>query len=503
MNGSKTEKKTFYLRFSDWADGALWRRALVFLALSAAVITVFSVYTTPISPYYGNDSAFFLLMGKGVTQGKIPYLDLYDQKGPMIFYVNALGYLLTGDRYGIFLMQIVNLTAACLIVYRLARFYLRSGASLGMVAAYLFVYVGTVQDGNMTEEWSQLFLLLPLCLSLRFLKSGASVSEHPKRYSLVYGVCLGVLLMFRVTNAAPVGGLILAYIILFCREKKVGQLFLHAAIVLFGTALVVVPFCLYFLRVGAFDLFIYASITHNFFYATGGAAARDAVGWLSIIGSVLFVPCFFAAYRPLTRCGTVDGRTYTLIGCYAAVGAVTMAFGFTYRHYFLNLAPAVVVILAVGIDWVQRTAPESRRKARSLLAAALLLCILPFGPQVVRQCGKVVYYTCMHKLDRFASNRLALADAFPTDRDSVWGYDVLAQDYLYADILPCFRYFAIQRWMEDSDPQIAPEIDEMLETDPPVWVFIYQEDTEMAQKLLSLGYTAEPCSVFLVFHRAT
>ena len=243
MNGSKTEKKTFYLRFSDWADGALWRRALVLLALSAAVITVFSVYTTPISPYYGNDSAFFLLMGKGITQGKIPYLDLYDQKGPMIFYVNALGYLLTGDRYGIFLMQIVNLTAACLIVYRLARFYLRSGASLAVVAAYLFVYVGTVQDGNMTEEWSQLFLLLPLCLSLRFLKSGRSVSEHPKRYSLVYGVCLGVLLMFRVTNAAPVCGLILAYIFLFCREKKVGGLFLHAALVLFGAALAVVPFC--------------------------------------------------------------------------------------------------------------------------------------------------------------------------------------------------------------------------------------------------------------------
>ena len=502
MNEIKQEKENFYLRFSDWMDGALWRRALVLLALSAAVITVFSVYTTPISPYYGNDSAFFLLMGKGVTQGKIPYLDLYDQKGPMIFYVNALGYLLTGDRYGIFLMQIVNLTAACLIVYRLARFWLRSGASLAVVAAYLFVYVGTVQDGNMTEEWSQLFLLLPLYLSLRFLKSGASVSEHPKWYSFVYGVCFGVLLMFRVTNAAPVGGLILAYIILFCREKKVGQLFLHAAIVLFGTALVVVPFCLYFLRVGAFDLFIYASITHNFFYATGGATARDAVGWLSIIGSVLFVPCFFAAYRPLTRCGTLDGRTYTLIGCYAAVGAVTMAFGFTYRHYFLNLAPAVVVILAVGIDWVQRTAPENRRKARGLLAAALLLCVVPFAPQVVRQCGKVVYFTCMHQLDKFPARGAALSEAIPSDRDSVWGYDVLAQDYLYADIIPCFRYFAIQRWMEDSDPQIAPEIDEMLETDPPVWVFIYQKDTEMAEKLLSLGYTAEPCSEYLIFHRA-
>lgn len=41
MNETKQKKKNFYLRFSDWMDGALWRRALVLLALSAAVITVF------------------------------------------------------------------------------------------------------------------------------------------------------------------------------------------------------------------------------------------------------------------------------------------------------------------------------------------------------------------------------------------------------------------------------------------------------------------------------
>ena len=39
MNEIKTEKRNFYLRFSDWMDGALWRRALVLLALSSAVIT--------------------------------------------------------------------------------------------------------------------------------------------------------------------------------------------------------------------------------------------------------------------------------------------------------------------------------------------------------------------------------------------------------------------------------------------------------------------------------
>lgn len=495
------EKRNFYLRFADWTDGSIWRQIGICFLLSAVTVTVFSVYTTPVTPYYGNDSAFFLLLGKGVAAGKIPYLDLYDQKGPLIFYVNALGYLLTGERHGIFLLQLVNLTAAGFLIYRLARLYLKSGASLAMVAAYLFIYAGTVQDGNMTEEWSQLFLILPLYLSLRFLKRGGTLETHPKWYSLIYGVCLGVLLMFRVTNAAPVCGLILAYIILFCREKKIAPLFLHAGIVLLGAAVVIVPICLYFLRVGAFDLFFYASITHNFHYATGGAAARDLIGWLSILGSILFVPLFFAAGRPLIRSKTLNVSSFLLIGCYAAVGAATMFLGFTYRHYFLNLAPGIVAILIAVIDWGIRTAPEARRTARRRIAAALLVCLLPFVPQIVRQGGKIVYYTAMHGLEKFAARGEELSEIIPSDSDSVWGYNVLPQDYLYADILPCFRYFALQEWMEESDPQIAPEIEEMLQTNPPEWVFLYRNETEMEQKLLSLGYEKTECTDCFVFHR--
>ena len=81
------------------------------LIVSAAVSAVFllfaSPYTTPLNRYYGYDSAFFLLIGKGIRHGMLPYLDLYDQKGPMIFYINALGYLLTDSRLGVFLLQVV------------------------------------------------------------------------------------------------------------------------------------------------------------------------------------------------------------------------------------------------------------------------------------------------------------------------------------------------------------------------------------------------------------
>ena len=67
----------------------LWLAALI---VSSLFLLFASVYTTPLNDYYGYDSAYYLLIGKGICQGKIPYLDLYDQKGPLVFYLNALGY---------------------------------------------------------------------------------------------------------------------------------------------------------------------------------------------------------------------------------------------------------------------------------------------------------------------------------------------------------------------------------------------------------------------------
>lgn len=496
------EKKSVYMRFAGWADGSTWRVLGVSFVLSALVLLIFSVYNTPLNNYYGYDSAFFQLIGKGIANGKIPYIDLYDQKGPMVFYINALGYLLTGSRLGVFLLQILFMTASLCVVYRLARLWLNSSVSFGILFAYLFLYIGTVQEGNMTEEWSQIFLLLPLYLSLRFLKSSAAVSEHPKRYSFLYGVCFGALLMFRVTNAASVGGLILAFIILFCREKKARQLLVHALLVLLGAAVVIAPFCLYFVRVNAFDEFIHASITHNFSYATGGVSARGLRGWVSILGSVFFAVPFCAAYRPLTESGTLDTRTYILLAGYTLVGAVSMFFGYTYRHYFLNLVPAVTAVLLIGIAWGIRTAPEHRGKARRAIAAALLVCLLPFVPQAARQCGKVVLYTGLHQLDRDVQRGEALSAAITSDRDSVWGYNVEAQAYLYADLLPCFRFFALQEWMEASDARIAPEIGDRLANDPPVWVFLGREEEGMIEKLLSLGYEEVECSSYCLLHKA-
>lgn len=63
----------------------LW---ILFALLSIGCVYDFSFSTSWLYPYYfGGASAQFLTMGKAWYLGKLPYVDMFDHKGPFIFIV--------------------------------------------------------------------------------------------------------------------------------------------------------------------------------------------------------------------------------------------------------------------------------------------------------------------------------------------------------------------------------------------------------------------------------
>lgn len=95
-----TSRRPAVKNLADRADRTPGLLLGITMAMGLVFLLFASPYTTPLNPYYGYDSAVFMVLGKGVAAGKLPYLDLYDNKGPMIFYINALGYLLGGPDGG-------------------------------------------------------------------------------------------------------------------------------------------------------------------------------------------------------------------------------------------------------------------------------------------------------------------------------------------------------------------------------------------------------------------
>ena len=62
--------------------GVAWALVLGFLF----VLAIDSFVTTP-----GGDSSIYTYVAKGMLQGEIPYLDRWDNKGPLFYVINLIG----------------------------------------------------------------------------------------------------------------------------------------------------------------------------------------------------------------------------------------------------------------------------------------------------------------------------------------------------------------------------------------------------------------------------
>ena len=63
-------------------------RKIVILIILIAIlyVTIFSSTSFLYDNWYPLDSTIYQIIGKGWIEGKIPYVDLWDQKGPFLFF---------------------------------------------------------------------------------------------------------------------------------------------------------------------------------------------------------------------------------------------------------------------------------------------------------------------------------------------------------------------------------------------------------------------------------
>ena len=178
--------------------------ALFWLVIAAGFVFLFSYSTSPLYPtYYGNDSAQFQTIGKCWLKGAIPYRDLFDHKGPWIFFINMLGYLLTGTKYGIFLIQIVCMWISLYFLYKTAKYGLhRTGYALGTVLVSMFFLFLNYGEANLTEEYCLPFI----CASAYYIYVyfNEEYHQHSPRAAFLYGMAFCVCFYTRVTNCAAV-----------------------------------------------------------------------------------------------------------------------------------------------------------------------------------------------------------------------------------------------------------------------------------------------------------
>ena len=113
-------------------------------------------------PFGGRcDSSWFFTAGKAWMEGMTPYVDFADSKGPLLWLIYGIGYLLTPTSYsGVFWLSVIAYTFTFAFIWQTCRLKLRKRNSLIVVACMSLCFFCRIYH---TEVRAEDFCMPAIC----------------------------------------------------------------------------------------------------------------------------------------------------------------------------------------------------------------------------------------------------------------------------------------------------------------------------------------------------
>ena len=155
---------------------AAWVVVLAYLLLAAVGAFIYDC-----SEDIG-DSCVYIYVAKGILEGDIPYLDRWDNKGPLLYLLNLIG-LVIHESWGLWVVQGFFLLGASSFAFLTLKRGFGTTPALFSLALFLVSYSRLAPQGNDTELYVLLFQFLALYL---FLHSQEQPNPAASRASFTF-----------------------------------------------------------------------------------------------------------------------------------------------------------------------------------------------------------------------------------------------------------------------------------------------------------------------------
>ena len=345
--------------------------------------------------YDHHDSATFFASGKAWASGMVPYVDFSDSKGPLLWLIYAVAYIISPQSVaGVFWLTCINYAFVFAWLYKIARIYV-SGERTALLAAMLtalFIFYPWVRYETRAEDFALLFMLWALYHACRLLHGRPDDGGRAVRWAAgVMGIGMAATLLIKYNVTAIIG--VMALFVLHVAWQS-GKLWQAGRTMVVSFVMFLAPFVIYMLAVGCFDDFIaeyfvgnmqvvarqHQHMRHPLFMLIGHWGAMmpyllaGGVSAIAIARCVTryraFVATVFAATLLLTVTNAFWLYYYALCAPFVVFGAVALLRSVE-RHRALSMpsclaigAGCVVVVMGMhmahGAAWAWSDTPEQR-----------------------------------------------------------------------------------------------------------------------------------------------
>ncbi|MBQ7731991.1 MAG: hypothetical protein IJT68_09165 [Lentisphaeria bacterium] len=428
------------------------------LGLCAFVIMLFCSGASPFNHFASTDGSVFIVMGRGLVQGKVLYKDLFDHKGFYLYLINGIAAMIVpGNLFGLFLMEWLFAFVTASMAFSICDCFLKdkkaSFLSAVLFCAFSYHYM-VFEGGNTIEEY-----VLPLQMAALLLFVRATSGNEPNAkpvYMFLQGILVGLVFGLKPNMMLMWGPLGLAVVFMLIKKREWKNAVLNVTAGLAGVCCGILPVVLYFAVIDGLEAWFYATWSFNLSYSE---SVQDSI--IRKMVRVLLNPVQGLTFFALLCSMFIVLKTRLLTNVHKIVYFSVVLFSFaavsvsgrTYGHYYQHLLPGCLPLFCLAGDFV------SGLRIRALYYYAcicLVLCSTSVSGMLIpesvlnRYFGKNLLQLYTLRKD-YRACAAVKAEKCP-DSNAVLVTGNSAAFYVWLNVVPDMKYFYVPAIPYQVDP---------------------------------------------------
>lgn len=426
------------------------------------------------------DSAWFFMCGKAWMNGLVPYVDFTDSKGPLLWLIYGIGYLLSPHNYtGVFWITCLFYWGTFYLAFKIAFLFLKDNKKALLCSVLMgFAYFNPwFHDEIRSEDFGQFFMSLSLYEVLLLYFDDYLSPKRIRQSFLSLGGCFAALVLIKFNLALIQAMLVVCGLWIAFRKHKGFIPFIHA---FFGFFFVVFPFLFYFHYFGDLNAFIQeyfintvktvsANVTDsNNLVAANLPYQGFPFSYLAEWADIIYSPRTGAIFTLLITSGVImlgnldRHRWLPLILC-------TLFFAVTIRHafyYYFNACAPCLEFLFIGLMSKLRSVSKPLLSVSSALVIGIVATC-----HILSYNFKVLFFNDNEaRKDYYAVSSYLSQIEKPTIVNAFWAETGLGT---LAEALPAGRYWSRQVGATES---MSAGHKALILSGEPDFVIVYNRD---------------------------
>lgn len=317
----------------------------IYLVLLCLYTFLFLFFSSKMSPLYPinewSDINIYFNMGKAMMNGRTLYTEAFDHKGPLIFFIYGIGYLLSnGSFLGMFIIQLILWILLATAVFYIAKRFL--SVVFAAVASMLTLYamLSFMHTGGSAEEFVLIFSIISLLLFIQTFTS--SQKTVPSLYMLLHGILSASVILIKLNLVIfwifPLAAIFLQLLL----NKEYKNFATNLAAYILGMSIVFVPILIYFYATNALNeaYHVYIelnkqySATDDYLYLFTNGINKLATTFRAnlVWFLVLFVGIFYFPFQ------SIKPNIYRIALILSGLGLIGFVFFTLTFHFYYPLA---------------------------------------------------------------------------------------------------------------------------------------------------------------------